>query len=657
ENGGQVMELVGIRDGRHVWYTTQNYGAAISTAADKVRNTSPYNVDGSGVTVGVWDAGCVMTNHQELVGRVTNKDYTYSNYHSTHVGGTIGASGVALGRQGMAPAVLIDSYDWNDDISEMNLVSASFSGEVGAIYLSNHSYGSISGWHSLTSGNEWSGFSGWHWPYWLDWSADTVDPSFGQYNSDAYSYDLATYTAPYFLPFVAAGNDRNDKPSEGATVYYSTDNGATWQSAVYSSGEHPAGESVYKSGFDTVKGDACAKNVMTVGAVEDAVSGTVRALSNADMTDFSGWGPADDGRIKPDIVANGYKVYSCDNDNAADYIEMSGTSMASPNACGSAALLADCYLKCFPGEYMRSSMLKGLIIHTVDDLGNAGPDYVYGWGLMNTEAAAGVITDFFNGNSLRMVDDSLNRNSDRSDTFSFSSDGYEPIRVTLCWTDPTGGTQSGTDVRTPALVNDLDLLLTGPDGAHYPYSLSYAAPTDPATASTKNNVDNVEQVYVELPVPGNYTVTIDYDGMIAGGSQDYSLLVSGDMVDSDGDGMSDYWERRYFSNPTGAVARADDDADGQDNLSEYVSGHDPLDAESRLQTTSFEPPDAAATKPFILKWDPVEGRIYTIRWSDRLNGSFMDLSGDLFFPVGSYTDSVIRAGNVHFYRLEVRIDL
>ena len=39
---------------------------------------------------------------------------------------------------------------------------------------------------------------------------------------------------------------------------------------------------------------------------------------------------------------------------------------------------------------MRSSLLKALLIHTADDLGNVGPDYKFGWGLINVKAAADV---------------------------------------------------------------------------------------------------------------------------------------------------------------------------------------------------------------------------------------------------------------------------
>ena len=58
----------------------------------------------------------------------------------------------------------------------------------------------------------------------------------------------------------------------------------------------------------------------------------------------------------------------------ASYAYASGTSMATPNATGSSVLLMDHFQSLFgPGKYMRASTLKGLMIHTADDLGPAGP--------------------------------------------------------------------------------------------------------------------------------------------------------------------------------------------------------------------------------------------------------------------------------------------
>jgi len=92
---GRIVELMKIdSDGRPVYYTTFNHEAAISTAANLVRETFPYNVDGESLTVGVWDGGVAQPTHPEFTSfsRVTVKDDGEIGDHPTHVAGTIGAA-------------------------------------------------------------------------------------------------------------------------------------------------------------------------------------------------------------------------------------------------------------------------------------------------------------------------------------------------------------------------------------------------------------------------------------------------------------------------------------------------------------------------------------------------------------------------------------
>ncbi|MGD9109622.1 MAG: S8 family serine peptidase, partial [Phycisphaerales bacterium] len=372
DDGIRLVELVSFENGRPMYYTTDNADAAISTAADLVRNTWPYNAGGIGLTIGIWDGGSVLYTHQEFDGRVSVMDGASSHYHSTHVGGTIGASGVVASAMGMAPLVNIDSYDWDSDTTEMGSRAMSYPAEPGAIQISSHSYGLVSGWYDQTTPPRWYG----QWGY-------RESDQFGQYDDNAAEWDQICYDYPYFLPFKSSGNDRNDDaPSEGTTFQYF--NGISWVSKSYDSSTDPYDDGWDNGGFDTISLIGNAKNIMTVGAVYDAVSSGSRDIGQADMASFSSWGPTDDGRIKPDIVANGTNLYSTDNGNNSDYTTLSGTSMAAPNASGSAMLLVDVYNQRYPGQAMRSSTLKALILHTADDLGNPGPDYSYGWGLMNT---------------------------------------------------------------------------------------------------------------------------------------------------------------------------------------------------------------------------------------------------------------------------------
>ncbi|VGO16742.1 C5a peptidase [Pontiella desulfatans] len=655
DDGGNVIEIMALRNGRPLFNTTFNKNAAISTTANAVRNTAPFGVDGAGVVVGVWDGGSVMTNHQEFGNRVVAQDVVSAHYHASHVGGTIAASGIVTNALGMAPSAAIDSYDWNSDDSEMISAAASAAGQPGKLHLSNHSYGYISGWYYAYWTNPWTRRSGYHW--WGDIHEDEAEAAFGQYNTYTRSWDSIVYNAPYFLPFKAAGNERNDNPTEGSKVYYSPDGGTTWTNAIYDASIHPGGDGAYKNGYDSIPYRGNAKNILTVGAVTDAVVDGERALTNVSLLGFTSWGPADDGRIKPDIVANGDQLYSCNQTATNAYATRSGTSMSSPNACGSAALLVDYYDDLFPGGAMRASTLKALIIHTADDLGRPGPDYQFGWGLMNTLKAGQLLADYSNGNPVRLTEAKLS-STNESNAYVCYADGSGPVRVTLCWTDPPGASTWEHDSRTPALVNDLDLKVTGPGGTFHPFQLSYEDPEANATAHAKNQVDNVEQVYIGFPESGHYTITVDHEGALQNGTQHYSLLTSGLMADQDGDGLPDNWEAGFFASATGGEAAADADGDGYDNLAEYIAGTDPTDPASVFgiaAVESLQPVDGHP--PFVVEWNSMPGRVYNVYWTYHLKYlPFSNISGELRWPINSFTDSVEHVGFGQYYKIDVRMD-
>lgn len=517
EVNGRLFELMAIRDGRPYVYTTTNVNAAISTAVDLIRNVSPYDLNGAGLTIGIWDGALVRASHDELTGRVTIMDGGGTGDHATHVAGTIGAAGVVLSAQGMAPSVGIHSYEWTDDVGEMTSRAMSYGGEPGTIQLSNHSYSYIAGWF-------WDGSDYWWYGTWGEQESDY----FGIYDSYTRDWDVLCYSAPYFLPFKAASNDRSDTaPPEGTLFYFRRR--VVWQRTPYDPAKHPYDDGWDNGGFDTIPIVGNAKNIMTVGAVNDAVSGGSRSLPNATMTSFSCWGPTDDGRIKPDIVANGVGLYSSLAGSNSSYGSYSGTSMATPNAMGSAALLVEYYGELFPGEYMRAGTIKGLIVHTADDLGRPGPDYTFGWGLMNAKAAADHIALQHDEPARKRIVEALLDGLNPTQSYEFTWDGSSPIRATLCWTDPPASAVSGLDNPSPRLINDLDLRVIAPGGGtmHYPYRLDPSNPLADATLGD-NVLDNVEQVFIASPgTPGTYTVQVSHKGTLTNGEQHFSLLISG----------------------------------------------------------------------------------------------------------------------------------
>lgn len=523
-SGGNAT-LVGVDNFNHPKYyiTTNNTIAAATTRASQLwpGGSSGLNLSGSTAAlknkIAIWDGGSVLGTHVELTGRVTQKDNPSSlSDHSTHVSGTMIASGVnpvakgmAFGAQGMI------AYDYNNDLSEM-------ANEAPGLLISNHSYSIIAGWNYNTTQSRWE-FNG--------RSTDNEDYKFGYYSNDAQTLDSIAYNAPYYLIVKSAGNNRSENGPAVGQPYYRYN--ASGQMA--SAGNRPAGISS-NDGYDIISWDCGAKNILTVGAVPGIPSGYSRK-EDVVLTDFSSWGPTDDGRIKPDVVADGVDVLSCVSTGNSAYASYSGTSMASPNAAGSLFLLQEYYAKLKSGAYLRSATLKGLAIHTADEAGpSPGPDYQFGWGLLDVKKAADVITAAVssnNGTSSQHLMFENNLTQGQVFTQTVIASGKGPLQATICWTDVKGPVDNVNVLnnRTKVLVNDLDVRITTGSGAtartYYPWTLDVNNPSFSAVHGD-NITDNVERVDIDSTIPGQtYTITVSHKGTLSRGQQAYSLLVSG----------------------------------------------------------------------------------------------------------------------------------
>ncbi len=513
---GTIIEIQEILNGYPLYYITENINAAKTVSTDDVwpGGSAGLNLTGLGITIGEWDGGGVRTSHQEFNGRVTQMDSpSGTSSHSTHVAGTMIARGMDSDAKGMAYQATLDAYEWSSDESEMATAAAN------GLLFSNHSYGFITGW-------EYNYFGDGRYAWFGDISVSQVeDHKFGFYLDHAADWDEIAYNAPYYLIVKSAGNDRNDTgPSPGGTHWYY--NGSTW--ALNNTTRDRDGGN---DGYDCIPGgSAISKNVLTVGAVDD-IPGGYTMPSDVVMSSFSGWGPADDGRIKPDIVANGISLYSCDDDYDSDYTSKSGTSMAAPNTTGSLALLQEHYKETHNDSLMLAATLKALVIHTADEAGAyAGPDYEFGWGLLNTTTAAELITqDTTDGNFIREVE--LQNNGQYS--LQVNSNGVDQIKVTIAWTDPAGTPPSAQlNPRTPMLANDLDLRITNDNQTHYPWKLD---PDDPSHSAIRadNTVDNVEQIIIEEPIQGGYTIVVNHKEQLTNSRQQFSMILEGVTFGSD----------------------------------------------------------------------------------------------------------------------------
>lgn len=512
---GGIISLQGINSlGFPVYITTHNNtDAAATTSTNLVQpgGSSGLNLSGSSGflanRLAMWDGGWVYNGHQEFAGKaITFKDTSTIIDHATHVAGTMMAKGVYAPARGMAfNASTLLSYDFNNDVAEMSRAAS-------GLLLSNHSYGDVAGWNYNDTQARWE---------WWGLPGDSVDYNFGFYNSRVQAWDQIAYNAPYYLIVESAGNNRGSNgPAVGGDYWgYAS---RTNQRFV-DKGARPATIS-NNGGYDVISTTGTAKNILSVGAVNPLPNGVANSQSIV-TTYFSSWGPTDDGRIKPDIVGDGLNVLSSSDTGPAAYSAESGTSFSAPNVTGSLYLLQEYYAQKNSGTFMKAATLKGLACNTAYDAGNVGPDYIYGWGLLNTAKAAQAITD--NGVKSIIKENTLSQG--QTQTFTVTASGNGPLAAMISWTDPPGtpSAEGTINSRTPKLVNDLDVRVTDGTTIFKPWVLD---PNNPAVAGITgdNIIDNIEQVFIGGAIPGRtYTITVTHKGTLKSGSQPYSLIVTG----------------------------------------------------------------------------------------------------------------------------------
>lgn len=456
---GTILELEEVTDdGQPLYHSTDNVGAARTTRTDQLHPGGDTGLDLTGLGMTL---GLWEVDATRPSHELFEGRVTQLNPDSwsDHANHV---AGTILGGDGVQVGAQGMAYDaeiraFNSSNDESEMASEAANGML----ISSHSYG-IPG----TSVSN----------YYL-----------GKYDNNARDVDEIMYAAPYYLAVFSAGNDRND--------------------------------GINATGYDILTDKSCNKNGMTVGAVNQV--NFYNGPNSVVMSNFSSWGPTDDGRIKPDICGKGVNTYSASAVDNSDYYLSSGTSMSAPNVSGSLLLLQQYYFNVH-GVFMLSSTLRGLSCHTAMEAGDEnGPDYEFGWGLLNVEDAANVISN--NGGSTLISE--LTLNDGESYSIQVYASDVEDLQASITWTDPEGSVRPNiVNDRTPILVNDLDLRITQDTNVYFPWILDVENPSDPATKGD-NVVDNIEKVVVDSS-SGLYTITVSHKGTLSN-PQVFSLIITG----------------------------------------------------------------------------------------------------------------------------------
>ncbi len=262
---------------------------------------------------------------------------------------------------------------------------------------------------------------------------------------------------------------------------------------VFSAGNNGNSDCQYGAGAgwgNITGGHKIAKNVVTV--------------ANLDFTDgiasSSSRGPAADGRIKPDIGAVGTQVYSTTDLPAPhSYTQKTGTSMSCPGVSGTLATLYQTYRETHGGQDPHAGILKAILMNTAEDLGNSGPDFIFGYGRIDARRAAEAIENN------RFLIDSV---STGTQTFTIPQPvgNVREVRIMLYWPDAPASTNAAR-----SLVNDLDLDVTVGGTSYDPWVLDPSpnpASLNTAAVRSRDSLNNIEQVTITDPSGGIITVDV-----------------------------------------------------------------------------------------------------------------------------------------------------
>lgn len=528
---------------------SHNSGAALMSGVTAVQ-AAPYSLNGEGVVVGVMDIGVAQADHPAFEGRVTSHDTGTAAFHPTHVTGTVAAGGTNATARGMAPKATVHQYSYGAT-SQNSFDRKSDAFLEFPIAVDNNSWGFISGWNYDDTKSKW----GWY-----------ESDGFGAYTESSQKIDTIVRDRKVLVMF-SAGNDGNER---GPTSFpfehvhpYDVDDEITWCMSNDGSGtDCPVATCGDRCEKVKHPSDGTWSNMSRLGGAKNAVAVGAISQGSKTTTSFSSRGPSRDGRIKPDLVAKGLNVFS--TGNGGGYSQSNGTSMATPVVTGVAALVVEQWRKTL-GATPRPDELKAVLLNGAEDLGTPGPDYAYGFGLVNAQTAVdNVIADAGQGNRIRR---GTVRGGDVIE-HAFDLAATESVRLTLVWNDPAFD-PSGGGYWAHTLINDLNLKVVAPDGSvSLPWVGDAVTPENGSTRGV-NDRDTVEQIDMTATVAGTYKAVIS--GTTPGGPQEYALVASASRLAAavfscsdplePNDGETQAWGRLLSHSLTGSILCSEVDVD------------------------------------------------------------------------------------------------
>ena len=330
----------------------------------------------------------------------------------------------------------------------------------------------------------------------------------GDYTEDSHTVDQFVWDHPEMLILFSAGNSGVDANWDGYVDEGSIDSPGTAKNALTVG----ASENYRLSGGYN-PGGACSTYFLCWGT-DFPVNPTKddRLSENAgELAAFSGRGPTEDGRRKPDVVAPGTNILSTRSSATTAtgwgpynyyYTYMGGTSMATPLVAGTAALVREYYVD--GGHVPSAALLKATLINSAVDIpgylntnqeaGKPIPNQHEGWGRIDVGAATWGDREFR---------DNVSVGDGQTNTYFFDVDySASPFKVTLVWSD-----YPAEPAASPALVNDLDLEVIAPGGTAT-YKGNYFIGGWSVEGGSADRVNNVEGVYIQNPPVGQWTVRV-----------------------------------------------------------------------------------------------------------------------------------------------------